>query len=333
MNTRSPRFVSFLSLAALKKIANLAARAHSLFAAGILILLALPLASRDCFGDQVKEQANEGQLDVQMVTYNIRYLNRGDGPDHWDNRVASVAELMQTGDVIGLQEATRTQIDDLVERLPEFDWYGVGRDDAQDAGEFSPIFWRKDQFKASQRGTFWLGPDPTAVGKPAWEAHIPRICSWVMLQPMASDGTSSPASFAVFNTHFDHQSGLARLNSAKLLLEKISEIAPQLPVVVMGDLNCRPDSDPIAVLTGEPTGDNASTSLRLVDSISRSETKPQGPTGTWNGFKQIDPQSRIDYVLVRPDSPKVLEHLTADPKTANGRFASDHLPVAVKVRF
>lgn len=298
------------------------------------ILMALSLSGRDCSGDQSGDQANtqvvvDASTDVHVVTYNIRYLNRGDGPDHWDNRVASVAELMQTGDVIGLQEATRTQIDALVQRLPDFDWYGVGRDDAKDAGEFSPIFWRKDRFKAGQRGTFWLGPDPTAVGKPAWEARIPRICSWVMLQPFVGDDDAPAATIAVFNTHFDHQSGLARLNSAKLLLEKLNQIAPQLPVVVMGDLNCRPDSDPLAVLTG----DAASTGFRLVDSISRSETEPKGPTGTWNGFKQIDPQTRIDYVLVRPDTPQVLAHLTADPKTADGRFASDHLPVMVTVRF
>ncbi len=286
-----------------------------------VLLPLVSLSTGDCFGE-----------DVQVITYNIRYLNRGDGPDHWDNRVDSVADLIRTGDVIGLQEATRTQIDGLVKRLPEFDWYGVGRDDAKDAGEFSPIFWRKDRFKAGQQGTFWLGPDTTAVGKPAWEARIPRICSWVMLHPITSDESTGPATLAIFNTHFDHQSGLARLNSAKLLREKVNEIAAEVPVVVMGDLNCRPDSEPIAALTsdGEQT---ASSNFPLVDSISLSETKPQGPTGTWNGFKQIDPQTRIDYVLVRRDVPKVLSHLTADPKTSDGRFASDHLPVVVKLRF
>jgi endonuclease/exonuclease/phosphatase family metal-dependent hydrolase len=241
--------------------------------------------------------------------------------------------MIQTGDVAGLQEATRPQIDGLLQRLPDFDWYGVGRDDAKDAGEFSPILWRKDRFKSGQSGTFWLGPDTTAVGKPAWEANLPRICSWVVLQPIASDGKATGAKFAIFNTHFDHQSGLARLNSAKLLLEKIAEIAADLPVVVMGDLNCLPDSAPIAALTTPSVDNETSKTTHLVDSIARSETKPQGPTGTCNGFKQIDPHGRIDYVFVRTDGPKVLSHLTADPKTADGRFASDHLPVVVVVRF
>jgi endonuclease/exonuclease/phosphatase family metal-dependent hydrolase len=299
-----------------------------------LIVLAILLGHPTfCAADQpgLPASANTSN-DVRVITYNIRYLNRGDGLDHWDNRVDSVAEMMKSGDVIGLQEATRIQIDGLVQRLPEFDWYGVGRDDARDAGEFSPIFWRKDRFKPGQSGTFWLGPDPTAVGKPAWEARLPRICSWVILQPITSDGKPAGAKFAVFNTHFDHQSSLARLNSAKLLLEKIAEISPDLPVVVMGDLNCRPDSQPIGVLTAPAAENDKPMTIRLADSINRSETKPQGPTGTWNGFQQIDPQGRIDYVLVRPDFPRVLSHLTADPKTDAGRFASDHLPVVVVVR-
>lgn len=313
----------------------LAGRSHGLLAAMMIFVSTISLVQpRFCSADQPSGQAStDAATDIRLVTYNIRYLNRNDGPDHWDNRVDSVAEMIRTGDMIGLQEATRTQIDGLLQRLPEFDWYGVGRDDARDAGEFSPIFWRKDRFKSDQSGTFWLGPDTTAVGKPAWDANIPRICSWVVLQPIASDGKPDGAKFAIFNTHFDHQSGLARLNSAKLLLEKTAEIAADLPVVVMGDLNCRPDSEPIAALTAASAGNEAAKTARFVDSIARSETKPQGPTGTWNGFKQIDPQTRIDYVFVRPDGPKVLSHLTADPKTADGRFASDHLPVVVVVRF
>ncbi len=316
-----------------------AGRLQALLAVLLAIALTISLGQPTvCNAGQSGAQASEDSAekdsanDVRVITYNIRFLNRGDGPDHWDSRVDSVAEMIRSGDVIGLQEATRPQIDDLLQRLPEFDWYGVGRDDARDAGEFSPIFWRKDRFKSGQSGTFWLGPDTTAVGKPAWEARIPRICSWVTLQPIAGDGNPTGAAFAVFNTHFDHQSGLARLNSAKLMLEKIAEIAADLPVIVMGDLNCRPDSQPIAVLTAPSASNDTSKTVRLVDSITQSETKPQGPTGTWNGFKQIDPEGRIDYVLVRPNFPRVLSHLTADPKTAAGRFASDHLPVVVVVQ-
>jgi len=276
------------------------------------------------------------RADVKLVTYNIRYLNRGDGPDHWDHRVDAVAEVIRDGDVVGLQEATRQQIDDLVMRLPEFDWYGVGRDDAKDRGEFTPVFWRKDRFRATDRDTFWLGPDPSAVGQPAWEAKIPRICSWVVLSPIAdktdADSADGTRPLIIFNTHFDHQSELARLNSAKLIREKVSQIAGDNEPVIMGDLNCLPDSDPIAALTQTMVDDRGDTGRTLSDTIHRSQTGAEGPSGTWNGFRQIDPQTRIDYIFTREHSPKIIAHRTIDPKTSAGRFASDHLPVVVTIR-
>jgi endonuclease/exonuclease/phosphatase family metal-dependent hydrolase len=280
------------------------------------------------------------RADVKLVTYNIRYLNRGDGPDHWDHRVDAVAEVVRGGDVVGLQEATRQQIDDLIARLPEFDWYGVGRDDGKDQGEFTPVFWRKTRFEASDRGTFWLGPDPSAIGQPAWDAKIPRICSWVVLSPAAdqSDDDSPKRSrpLVVFNTHFDHQSDLARLNSAKLIRKKLGQIAGDNEPILMGDFNCRPDSEPIAELTQAQTllspGDRDRTERVLSDTIGRSETPAEGPSGTWNGFRQIDPETRIDYIFTGEHSPRILTHQTLDPKTSAGRFASDHLPVVVTIR-
>ncbi len=291
-------------------------------------LLAWLLAAPTAATAQEQEQTPNANR-VQVITYNIRYLNRNDGPDHWDQRAATVAEMIAQGDIVGLQEATRKQIDDVLPKLTAFDWYGVGRDDAKDRGEFSPVFWRTDRFEAVDRGTFWLGPDTAAVGKPAWGANLPRICSWVVLRPVgsaASGSANSTGELLVMNTHFDHQSAEARVNSAKLLREQAEKMAGDRDVIIMGDLNARPDSQPLAALTAQD-GD-----FVLADTITRSETPAQGPTGTWNGFKQIDPDTRIDYILTRADRPRVLAHRTADPKTPDGRFASDHLPVVVALQ-
>lgn len=266
----------------------------------------------------------------QVMTYNIRYLNQNDGPDHWKHRASTVAEVIGTADVIGLQEATRAQIDDLLPQLPQLDWYGVGRSDGRDGGEFSPVFWRKDRFEAIDQGTFWLGPDPQAVGQPAWGARLPRICSWVILRLKDTADTAkrdeAPPEWLVMNTHFDHQSGEARLRSAGLMREQAARLAQGRPVIVMGDLNAGPDSPPLVAMTA------ADEKLALVDTRTRSETPPQGPSGTWNGFRQINPDTRIDFILTTADRPRVLAHRTEDPKTPAGRFASDHLPVAVTLQ-
>ncbi len=286
-------------------------------------LLSLPMASLTA----TAAEADSAEA-IQIMTYNIRYLNRMDGPDHWMHRANTVADVIRRGDIVGLQEATRAQIDDLRPQLAEFDWYGVGRDDAKDGGEFSPIFWRRERFEALDRGTFWLGPDPQAVGQTAWGARIPRICSWVVLRTKADLSDSANAGeLLVMNTHFDHMSAEARVNSARLLREQASALAGKRDVIVMGDLNARPDAEPLRILTARDPSD-----FSLVDTITRSETPAQGPAGTWNGFKQIDPNTRIDFILTRPDRPRVLAHRTDDPKTPSGRFASDHLPVTVTVQ-
>lgn len=277
---------------------------------------------------------------VRITTYNIRYLNNNDGDDHWKFRVDAVSDVVKAADIVGLQEATRPQIDQIAERTDGYQWYGEGRDDGKDRGEFSPIFWKSDKFELLDKGTFWLGPDPTAIGKPAWGANLPRICSWVVLKPVVlspsegnepsgdtkSSGSDDP--ILVFNTHFDHQSSEARLNSAGLIRKQAAEISKQFDqrraVILMGDFNCQPDSEPVARLTSQ-----SEPGMTFTDSMTLSNVKPSGPTGTWNGFQKIAEGRRIDFVFVGDPNTKIMQHQTLDPKTADGRFASDHLPVSI----
>jgi len=268
---------------------------------------------------------------LRIVTYNIRFLNNNDGEDHWKNRVEAVSQVVQGADIIGLQEATRPQIDQIAERAEDYQWYGEGRDDGKDRGEFSPIFWKREKFELLDQGTFWLGPDPAAVGKPAWGAGLPRICSWVALK-----SADSEAPLLVLNTHFDHQSGEARLKSAGLIRQQAAQIADLFEelrgLVLMGDFNCEVDSEPVKQLTSA-TG----TGVTFLDSLGLSQQKPTGPSGTWNGFTKIVEGRRIDFVFIgQPKAgasvPIVTAHQTLDPKTAGGRFASDHLPVAIELK-
>lgn len=256
---------------------------------------------------------------LRVMTYNIRYLNDRDGKDHWNNRVDAVSEQLRAADVFGLQEATRPQIDQISDRCTDYDWYGVGRDDGKDGGEFSPIFWRREQFEVLDKGTFWLAPDPQQIGAKAWGANLPRICSWVRLKTRSS-GLSS----LLMNTHFDHQSGEAREQSSFLIRRMASTLRQGQSVVLMGDLNCRPDSVPLTNLL-----DDSADGIRFVDSQKVAGVQPLGPDGTWNGFQEIQPGQRIDYVLLSPDGLQVIQHETLDPRTKDGRFASDHLPVLV----
>jgi endonuclease/exonuclease/phosphatase family metal-dependent hydrolase len=222
-------------------------------------------------------------------------------------------------DVVGLQEALRNQIADLEAALPHLGWFGTGRS-AQRDGEHCAVLYRRDRLEVLAESTLWLSETPDVAGSQGWDAALPRIVTWGKLRDRRTG-----AVFHFFNTHFDHRGEAARRESARLLLRKVAEIArPGGPVVVTGDFNTTPDSEPYRILTSGEGRPGA-----LVDAMLASSCPHHGPTSSWNGFKAIEPGRRIDFILVRPPV-AVLQHgILSD--TFDGRFPSDHLPALAEV--
>lgn len=260
---------------------------------------------------------------LRVMTFNIRYNNPRDGQNAWPARRDWVAEIVRERrvDLVGMQEAQAGQIADLEERLPGYDWYGVGRDDGKRGGEHTPIFYRKDRLERFDQGAFWLSEQPDQPGSKSWDTAITRVTVWAKFKDRQTGRT-----FFAFNTHFDHLGQDARRQSALLMMRKIPQIAGDAPVVLTGDFNCRPDSPPYQALTAAPSDD----AFRLHDARSQSQAAPQGPNSTWNGFTRIVPGQIIDYVFVTPNL-RVASHTTIDD-SRDGRFPSDHLPILVEVQ-
>ena len=257
---------------------------------------------------------------LRVMTYNIRYDNAGDGENAWPKRRDWVGEIIREEkvDILGVQEATAGQMKDLRERLPDYDWYGAGREDGKERGEFVPLFWKKDRFEVVDKGMFWLSTTPDVPGSKGWDTAITRMATWAKLK----DKSSGKSYFAI-NTHFDHRGVEARKESAKLMLEKLPKLAGDLPVILTGDFNCTPNSDPYAILSGK----KAAGTWLLADSRAVSKSEPRGPIGTFNNFTRISDQP-IDYIFIKgltSISHAVLETVK------DGKFASDHLPVLVEV--
>ena len=264
-----------------------------------------------------------GPMVARVMSFNIRYNNPQDGPNAWPHRRDHVAAIVRSQDVdiAGLQEALRDQIADLQERLPEYQWYGVGRDDGQQQGEFVPIFYRADRWTVRAQGNFWLSQQPDQPGRRDWGAACARMVTWLELEHKPSGKR-----LVVLNTHFDHQSAEARREGAGLLLRRLGDYS-QSPVVVTGDLNCDPSSEPYRILTG--TLSRSQDGLHLQDSFSMAELGHIGPQSTWNGFRAIVPDRRIDFVLVA--GPIGVRQHRILPAEREGRFASDHLPVLAEL--
>ncbi len=270
--------------------------------------------------------AAEPENPIRMMSYNIRYNTPNDGVNAWPNRKDHVAEMIgerYKADLAGLQEVLKGQVEDLESRLPDYGWFGVGRDDGKEEGEFCPIFYRKDRMELLDHGTFWLSETPQIPGSRGWDAACNRVVTWGKFKDREANRI-----IYHFNTHFDHRGKTARLESAKLLWRKVKQIAGELPTVVTGDFNMRESSDPYGIITGEEMFDDTRSDLK--DARYASKTDHQGPTSTFTNWKEMGPpETKIDYIFVR-NGVDVLTHEVLKDRF-NGYYPSDHLPVFAKV--
>lgn len=254
-----------------------------------------------------------------VMTYNIRYDNPNDGVNKWSNRKEYLCDQIRYNqvDVLGIQEGLHHQVVYIDSVFTDFKYIGVGRDDAKEKGEYSAIFFNKTKLKVLKEGTFWLSETPSEISV-GWDASMERICTYSLFENMINQ-----EQFWVFNTHFDHIGINARLESSKLIVNRIKEYNHNdLPVILMGDLNLKPESESITFLSNV-----------MNDSRSISVLKPFGPEGTFNGFK-FDQQvnDRIDYVFTSKEVIQVNKFaILSDSKDC--KYPSDHLPVLVEIEF
>ncbi len=253
---------------------------------------------------------------LNVATYNIRCENRTDDANGngWKVRCPAVIQLIQKYDfdLFGAQEVVANQLKDLQSNLPEYAYVGVARDDGKEKGEFSPIFYKKNAFELLKSGTFWLSPNDS-MPNVGWDAALPRICTWAKFQPKKG------ASFWFFNLHMDHLGKVARLESAKLVLQKITTMCGHEPVILVGDFNMDQTSQGYAVIMK---------SERLKDAyhqaISRNATK-----STFNDYDLHQAgDSRIDHIFITTNFEVTRYDILTDTyQSDTTRLPSDHYPV------
>lgn len=252
-----------------------------------------------------------------LGTYNLRYANAYDTGNLWVNRAPVIESLIRFYDfaILGTQEGLIGMINDLSNALPQYQRYGIGRDDGKDAGEYSAIFFKKDKFKLLKQGDFWLSqtPDKPSLG---WDATCcNRICSWVYLEDK-----KSKKKFYVFNTHYDYQKDLARNESSKLILKEIKKIAGNQPVIFMGDLN-----------GGNETHwyQEIANSGILKDTYKEAKY-PYANNPSFQDFgHQISDTEIIDHIFNTKDFSVKKWGILSD--TYHGKYPSDHFPVLAEV--
>jgi len=258
---------------------------------------------------------------VRVMTFNIRYGTAKDGENHWDNRKDFLIDTIKAfdPDLLGTQETLGFQRDYLAEQLPGYGFLGVGRDDGKEQGEMIALYYKQSRFEKLAQGHFWLSDTPDTVGSKSWDSSLPRMVTWVRLQ----DRKNPAASQILFvNTHFDHRGPTARLESAKLLRQRIERLAAGAAIILTGDFNSGEGSPPYKALFAEPDGKPSP----VIDCYRTAHPDRAPNEGTATPF---DPKkttgSRIDWIACSRDW-KVLS-AQIDRTERNGRIPSDHFPV------
>ena len=264
--------------------------------------------------NQFLAQQNK-ENDLKVMTFNIRYGTANDGENSWEFRKDNVVKTIEAfkPNLLGLQEALKMQIDELVFKMPEYDYVGVGRDDGKSEGEYSCILYQKDRFTVDSSETFWFSETPDLIASKSWGNNITRICTWVRLHDKILD-----KDFYYFNVHLDHESQPSREKSAELLMNKINE--KTLPVILSGDFNCGDENPAIKIVI----------SNGLIDTY-RSVNEKQPNEGTFNSFKGEIDGDKIDFIFASKIF-KVL-HSEIVRTSYNGKFPSDHFPVTAVIGF
>ncbi|MBQ5971611.1 MAG: endonuclease/exonuclease/phosphatase family protein [Prevotella sp.] len=278
-------------------------------------------------------------------TYNVRYANSDDAEEGngWTRRVPVLCGMInfEEPDIFGTQEALIGQLKDMLKLLPQYDYIGVAREDGKEDGEHSAIFYRKDKFKLLDHGDFWLSetPDKPSLG---WDAACVRICTWGKFKD-----TKTKLQFYYFNLHMDHVGRVARREGAKLVMQKIHEIAgDKAPVILTGDFNVDQHDEIFSIFKQ---------SGLLSDAYEVAEHR-FAENGTFTAYMTDRfTKSRIDHILVtknfkvrrygvltnaywtpREDS---VEHGSSNTSREfrmarfDRRMPSDHYPVFAKIEY
>ena len=290
----------------------------------LLPLLIVAALVSSCQSDEDPNYEPNGYEKIsyyKMISFNVRYSSAPeiDGDNRWELRRDASVKMVANHKplVMGLQEACPDQIDFLDLNLTGYKHIGVGRDDGKRAGEMMAIYYDTTRLTLLDSGTFWLSETPEKVSI-GWDAACNRTCTWGHFKMKDTD-----FEFLYFNTHLDHLGSLARKNSIKLIVAKMTELNPDnVPVFLSGDFNSTTD---------DPIFDPLKASLKDAREMSAISDK----IITYNGFGTVtdNPNTRKEWVIdhiffsgVNPMAFMVLNGNYGVP------FISDHYPISFRFR-
>lgn len=251
-----------------------------------------------------------------VLSLNLRFGLADDGANSWCYRSRYFPALFKShgADFIAVQEANDFQIKFIAETLDGFDFIGQ-RLPAPPFWQNNVIFY-KHSWQCLAADHFFLSPTPDIPSR-FQESRWPRQCTLGLF-------ACKSKRLIHVNTHFDFDSKV-QVKSAKIILDRLSRHADEIPVVLTGDFNTQPQSPCHQTFTGR-NQPQASKGPFFTDAF-------KAPfSGTHHGFSgQGNAKGHIDWILFRGG----LKRLKAEViKTDfDGLYPSDHFPLRAAFDF
>lgn len=273
-------------------------------------------------GSSLQQSAGIVSDTLRIATYNVR-VDTDAGHRAWANRKQDVGDIiynLYSFDLFGTEELkTTTQESELMAYLPGYNSFSKGRNTTDgSSGERCAIIYKTARFTKLKSGFFFLSETPDVAGL-GWDAKFNRICLWVKLNDKFTN-----QNFYFFSSHWDAAGVIARRESAKLILDKMKEIAgiEDLPTFLVGDFNSGSDQIPYSNLISGGLRDSRSLP---------SKSNIKGPLGTTNGWDNPSAglTNRIDFIFVNQHI-DVSYYITIDKMYYTDAYPSDHFPVMIK---
>jgi endonuclease/exonuclease/phosphatase family metal-dependent hydrolase len=263
------------------------------------------------------------------MTFNIRGFYNRDGANAWPAREAlNVATIRRHApDLIGLQEANGRNLAAYHELLPEYRYVAWPPYNNAPPYQFPAVLWKPDRLRPLACETFWLSETPEAYSA-SWDTDCIRGAAWVRFSV-----AGSAAQLLHLNTHLDHVSEQARIEGARLIIERLGDVQEAgTAAVVTGDFNSPVGSATYALFAARGFTDAH---------VACGQDDTPGASYTYHGYEGAafrgsrDPLRRIDWILLRDGPAASVRALAceiirdAEPPV----YPSDHYPVIADIEF
>ncbi len=247
-----------------------------------------------------------------VLTLNLRFGLADDGANNWQYRKKGFEPFLEKyrTDFIGFQEANDFQIDFLHNILTEYNYIGK-RSPSPSFWQNNVIFYQKN-WRCIHYEHFFLSPTPSLPSryrKSIW----PRQCTVGMFK-------TERRQVICINTHLDFDVSV-QVNSANLILGRLSHLPGNIPAILIGDFNAAPFSPCYNIFTTHD--ENTATRKNY---FKNAFNKPF--SGTHHGFTGNTDGDPIDWILFRGKI--ILKNSKIIQDTYDNMYISDHFPLCAQ---